>query len=312
MSIVLTVASHKRRPSLVAIKTQTNTWKATTLHRNVFAVDIPYQANESWEFSVLLTADRHWDNPHSDQSLQKRHLEQAKAIGAPVVDVGDFFCAMQGKYDKRSSKGDIRPEHQHGNYLDRLVDTAVEAFQPYAKNLVVIASGNHEESIAKNHETNLIERLVSQLNAGGKASVQHGGFAGWVFFRFKPTKGGPWRTVKLHYDHGYGGGGPVTRDVIQSSRRAVYLPDADIVVSGHTHDQWSLPITRARVSSQGVPYLDEQLHVKLPTYKEEYGDGFSGWHARRGAPPKPVGGIWLKFSYSSRTERIVTNTLRTD
>ncbi len=287
-------------------------WKASSLHRNVVAVDIPYQAKKDWEFWVLLTSDRHWDNPHSDQALQRRHLEQAKLRGAPVVDVGDLFCAMQGKYDKRSSKADIRPEHLDGNYLDRLVDTAAGFFSPYAQNLVVIASGNHEESISKNHETNLIERLVSQLNAGGRGNVTHGGFAGWVFFRFRPSEGGPWRTIRLHYDHGYGGGGPVTRDVIQSSRRAVYLPDADIVVSGHTHDQWALPITRARVSAAGKPFLDEQLHLKLPTYKEEYGDGFSGWHARRGAPPKPVGAVWLRFTYSGRQERVIFDAIRSD
>ncbi len=287
-------------------------WKASTLHRNVFALDIPYRAAKDWEFWTLLSSDRHWDNPHSDQALQKRHLDQAKEHAAPVLDMGDFFCAMQGKYDKRSSKGDVRPEHQHGNYLDRLVDTAAEAFQPYAGNMVMIASGNHEESIATKHETNLIERLVSQLNAGGNATVAHGGFAGWVFFRFRPTAGGPQRTIRLHYDHGYGGGGPVTRDVIQTNRRAVYLPDADIVVSGHTHDQWSVPISRARVSPQGVPFLDEQLHLKLPTYKEEYTDGFGGWHARRGAPPKPVGATWLRFKWNKRLERITFDPIRAD
>ncbi len=286
-----------------------NTWKASTLHRNVFALDIPYKADKSWEFWTLLSSDRHWDNPHSDHSLQKTHLDQALECAAPVVDIGDFFCAMQGKYDKRSSKSDIRPEHQHGNYLDRLVDTAADWFAPYAGNFVVIASGNHEESIAKQHETNLIERLVGRMNAGNSASVAHGGFAGWVFFRFRPTAGGPQRTLRLHYDHGYGGGGPVTRDVIQSSRRAVYLPDADIVVSGHTHDEWVLPISRARVSAQGVPYIDTQTHIKCPTYKEEYGDGFGGWHVRRGAPPKPVGAIWLRFNYCRRQERIIFDAI---
>jgi len=290
-------------------------WTSTALHRNVYAVDIPYRPRDGWEFWALLTSDRHWDNPHSDHSLQKRHLEQALDRNAPIIDAGDFFCAMQGKYDKRSSKAEIRPEHQHGNYLDRLVDTAAEFFRPYARNFVVIASGNHEESIAKQHETNLIERLVSQLNAGGKARVAHGGFAGWVCFRFRHEKGrdgGQWRTIRLHYDHGYGGGGPVTRDVIQSARRAVYLPDADIVVSGHTHDQWSLPISRARISPKGIPFQDEQLHIKLPTYKEEYGDGYGGWHARRGAPPKPVGGVWLRFTYSARLQRVVFDPIRTD
>ena len=31
------------------------------------------------------------------------------------------------------------------------------------------------------------------------------------------------------------------------------------------------------------------------TYKEEYGEGFMGWHVERGAPPKPVGGRILNI-----------------
>jgi predicted phosphodiesterase len=210
---------------------------------------------------------------------------------------------MQGKYDKRACKDSIRPEHQHGNYLDTLVDTAAKWFEPYAKNLVVIASGNHEESIRKNHETDLIERLVARLNGSG-GGVWHGGFAGWVSFRFRAEGGGPWRTIRLHYDHGYGGGGAVTRDVIQGDRRAVYTPDADILVSGHTHDLWTMGVARARISPAGVPYQDMQWRVKIPSYKEEYVDGYGGWHARRGAPPKPIGAIWLRFSFDPREERV--------
>ena len=38
-----------------------------------------------------------------------------------------------------------------------------------------------------------------------------------------------------------------------------------------------------------------KLHIRTSTYKEEYGDGTKGWHVSRGAPPKPLGGYWMKF-----------------
>ena len=60
---------------------------------------------------------------------------------------------MQGKYDPRSSKDDLRPEHQGSNYLDSLVNTAADFFEPYAKNLIMIARGNHEAAILKRQET---------------------------------------------------------------------------------------------------------------------------------------------------------------
>lgn len=81
--------------------------------------------------SLLLLSDVHWDNPHCDRRKFKQALDKAKERGAKVAIFGDFFCAMQGKYDKRSSKIAIRPEHQTGNYLDSLVDTAAERLPPH-------------------------------------------------------------------------------------------------------------------------------------------------------------------------------------
>lgn len=57
-----------------------------------------------WEQWVLLRSDVHHDNPKCDQKLEKKHLDQAKEYNAIIIDNGDLFCAMQGKYDKRASK----------------------------------------------------------------------------------------------------------------------------------------------------------------------------------------------------------------
>jgi hypothetical protein len=35
--------------------------------------------------------------------------------------------------------------------------------------------------------------------------------------------------------------------------------------------------------------------VRTPGYKEEYQDGYGGFHVERGAPPKPVGAAWLSI-----------------
>ena len=106
-------------------------------------------------------------------------------------------------------------------------------------------------------------------------------------------------TKRLAWHHGYGGDAPVTKGTIQTNRMSVYLPDANIVVTGHTHNKWIFPITRLRISGHGVTYIDEQIHVKIPGYKEEYVDGFSGWHVERGAPPKPTGSAWLRLWLNS-------------
>lgn len=252
---------------------------------------------EQW---VLLTSDRHWDNPKSDHALQKKHLDEALERNAIIIDAGDLYCAMQGKYDPRSSKSDLRPEHQVSNYLDALIKTGADFFAPYAKNFAMVAAGNHEASIKKRHETDLTERFCSTMNYISGETVYNGGYSGFVRFKLIDIIQGKQknlgRNVTLHYSHGYGGGGPVTKGVIQTNRKATYLPDADIVISGHVHESWQIELMRVRVGRTKI-YHDTQTHICLPTYKEEFGTGFGGWHVERGAPPKPIGAVWLRFYY---------------
>jgi hypothetical protein len=121
-----------------------------------------------------------------------------------------------------------------------------------------------------------------------------GGYGGWIKFQF--TRTSEKQSINLKYFHGHGGGGPVTKGVIQSQRQAVFLPDADIVVSGHVHEQYTIPFTRERLKDAGKIVLEEQWHVRTPTYKDEYKDGYGGWHIETGKSPKPLGAYWLKVS----------------
>lgn len=297
-------AKTKTKPANLAAFRKSYTTEQT--QRNVVTVRVPFQRNKEFEQWFLLTADRHWDNPHSNQDLQREHLQQARERGAGVIDNGDLFCAMQGRWDKRSSKSDLRPEHQCDNYLDALVSTSADFFEPFADQFVLIGSGNHEESVKKAHETDLTERLCATLFDRTGHRITNGGFGGWVKFLFRdPTNVKKSYCVNLHYDHGYGGGGPVTKGVIQNNRRGTYLPDAHIVISGHIHERSTQDMQRIRLSDQGTTYHDTQTHIIQPTYKEEYGDGSSGWHCRRGAPPKPIGCTWLRFYYSKKYDRIL-------
>jgi predicted phosphodiesterase len=286
------------------------TWQRERLGTNVFRVNIPCTENKDFEFWALLSSDRHWDNPHSDRELQKEHLDLAKERGAVVIDCGDLFCMMQGKFDKRSSKASVRPEHQVDNYFDAVVGDAARWLAPYAENLLTIGVGNHENSVKKRHEIDVTERLVTLINAFSGGSVYNGHFSGWVIFRFTGSGDKTNGSINLHYDHGYGGGGPVTADMIQHQRRTTYLPDADIVISGHTHDMWTREFSRVRLSQQGNISHDVQTHIKLPTYKEEYGDGSHGWHPERGAPPKPIGAWWLRFFYERKFKKIIYEVIR--
>jgi hypothetical protein len=246
---------------------------------------------------VLLVGDAHWDNPKCDHELLKFHLDQALEIDAPILIGGDFFCAMQGKYDKRSNKNDIRPEHQSGTYLDKLVSTAADWLEPYKKNIYLICRGNHETSILAHHETDLTDRLVQLLKDRG-GICESGGYAGWV--KFLITRGlrseAPRSAAKfnMHYHHGFGGGGPVTMGKIDFNRYAIQV-QYDILWAQHVHNTEIFDTRLAVLNDSHNVEQRARWHIRTPTYKEEYQDGFGGFHVEKGRGPRPLGGVWIEF-----------------
>jgi hypothetical protein len=248
----------------------------------------------------LLRSDAHHDAVGADRELEDRHLKQAKALGAYILDIGDMFDCMQGRYDKRADRSALREEYQHGPYLDRLVDVAYERYLPYADRWLLMSPGNHETSVAKHNDTNLTERLYARLKPHAPL-LQMGTYQGFVRIRVsrrKVRRG----SITLAYHHGFGGSAPVTRGVIQSNRMAISYPDAEIVWSGHTHTEFYLSLARIRLNSEDVVTRDEQVHIKSPGYKEDTLKG-EGWAVEKGFMPQSLGAWWLKIVIEGYTDR---------
>lgn len=250
------------------------------------------------EHEFFLISDLHWDNPKCDRKLLKKHLDEAVRREATILINGDLFCVMQGRYDGRRIKGDVRPEHNVPNYLDKIIDTAVDWFEPYAEHIGMIGYGNHETSILKNCETNILQRFVDLLNYKAKTAIQLGGYGGFISIPITRKKNGTSPTnFNIHYYHGTGGGGVVTKGVIQNNRVATFIRGVDMIWQGHVHEYYHHVDMVSRLDvGQNYQVKQEKLHhLRTPCYKEEYQDGSKGWHVMRGAPPKPLGGVFLRL-----------------
>ena len=247
---------------------------------------------------VLLLSDIHCDNPHCDRKLLKKHLDQALAENADVLINGDLFCVMGGKADRRGTKSTVRPEHQKDNYFDAVVNDAIDWFKPYASIIKVVGYGNHETAILKYQETDLIERFVFGLNRECETTIHAGGYGGWIIYTFnrKNNINQSVGSFKIKYFHGSGGGGPVTKGVIQFNRMSTFVENADMIWMGHVHEDNELVYTVERIGHKNNVDLRDILMVRTATYKEEYHEGKGGWHVERGAPPKPLGGRWLEIT----------------
>jgi hypothetical protein len=258
----------------------------------VCAVDL-FGLKSGQERWVLITTDEHWDNAHCDRALLTRHHKLAVERNAVILKFGDLFCAMQGKWDKRADYKDIREEHKGNDYLNRLIDTAFKWYEPYAKNIGLISPGNHEMSILNRHGFDLTQMLVSRLKVGNP-SMLPGPYWGYVIFKCHASHTadhGADGQMAMHWHHGYGGGGEVTRGMIDNNRtRGQYL--ADIYLSGHIHRRNMDENILTTVTQDGQLKRKVQLFLRAGTYKDET----EGWHGAQGRASRPLGGWWLKFT----------------
>lgn len=202
----------------------------------------------------------------------------------------------------------------HGRYATRVPYTGdVHCLTTPAGNFIarrngkVFVTGN--SAIKKRHETDLNERLVSVLNDRTGSRIQHGGYTGWV--RFKWERGKQRGSVRLWYGHGWGGGGPVTSGTIQSANRMPMMVEgADIMLSGHVHEAVTVEKCRVYLNDADEVCTKAISTVISPTYKDEYGTGEGGWHIETGKAPKPLGAWWLRFYWDGSTRFGGTGTVR--
>ena len=246
---------------------------------------------------VLLISDIHWDSPYCDRELLKRHLEEAKEIGADIHFNGDTFDLMGSRRDFRGSKGSLRPEFKVDHYFDEIANQAIEWFSPYAENIKVVGMGNHESAIIKHNEINILERFVGGLNMVNKTHIQSGGYGGWIVYNF--NRSGSVLSYRIKYMHGIGGG-VVTKGVIGHSRMSTYIQGADMIWQGHVHEDYEMNYRIEHMNSKSEVHYKDVLMVRTSTYKDEYRKdnnyGAAGWAIEKGFSPRFLGGRWLEIT----------------
>lgn len=254
----------------------------------------------------LMISDLHFDSKKCNRFALKSLLDEAVQRDAGILIFGDLLDVMGAKFDPRSGKSDIRPEYNSSNYFSDVVDDCVKFFGPYSKNILFISKGNHEDSVKRRHEFDLLEIMAYKLRMehGWKGLI--GGYEGWLIFD-GTTRDSDNETIRgygspvCYYTHGAGGNAPVTRGVIQTNRRQVQI-NADIFVSGHIHTQWSFPVPQRQLTSHGVEYVRDVLHLQLGCFKESHR---GSWEAQKGFGPANIGGYWLKFFIKDNKTRYI-------
>ena len=265
-------------------------WSCGKISDRVHELRVHFQKTDK-RFRFLALTDLHWDSAHCDRAFLKKHLDYALEENAPVVIVGDLFDVMQGKYDPRADPDTLRPEHRGGNYFDLISSTALEWVAPYARILCLITPGNHEASVIKRNEIDLLDRLTHSLRTQYNSPVIYG--EDWCYLLQKNTRSSAMnsetKTKKIFLHHGYGGGGEAGRGVTQhQATRSQW--QADCFISGHIHRRNTDHNVITSVTGKGRIETTDQWFIRCGSYKQELD---CSWHISRGAAARPLGGWWI-------------------
>ena len=268
------------------------TWKVTKQHDSVFLSYVVDSINATeWQ---LYLSDLHLDSKLSARSKVKALLDEALQQQAAVHIFGDIFDAMGGKFDKRTTKKDIKEEYSgEVPYFNAIVDDVAEFLEPYAEIIATLSEGNHESKIREIHELNLLTMLADKLEqmTGHKPVVM--GWDGFIKTVYIHKSGGAYKSFITFFTHGSGGSAPMTFGTLNVKRRqSVYL--ADVYVSGHVHQAYAVPLVVTQITDKGRVFARETIHLQLAGHKEHGGT----WEKSKGMHGVPVCGYWMKTRLS--------------
>ena len=266
--------------------------RTARLSPQLLEVRIPYTSHHD-RSEFLLVSDVHLDNPKCDRKLFAKHLDQAVERNAQILVFGDLLCLMQGKKDRRGSKGDIRPEHLGGNYFDLVFRESADWLKPWQDRIIMMGDGNHETAIINHQEIDPLENL-SRLMRDSGSPVEHMGYQGFVRFMFEQKEKSRIRKLTLYFHHG-AWGGIITKGTLGGGRYASIAPDADVLVNGHNHERSMVSHPCYRVAQNGQVWTEQRWHVQTGTYKHEFKDP-GGWAVERIVMPKSLGGLWMTLT----------------
>jgi len=245
---------------------------------------------------TLHISDVHFDSIKCNRELLKEHLDEIKRCDGYVFIYGDWFDVMGCYQDPRSKFKDLDPRYfERGReYLNSVVEDAIEFLTPYVQNIAMISEGNHETEIKRRRDVDILDWLIQSLNQRG-GNIVKGYYSGWNEFVF--NNGIKSSSVLTHYHHGYGGNAKRSKGMLDSQIATFTYPDCDFIFRGHTHQKFHDP--------SNVKYLYNKIaksictktthYIMTGSYKDGTGLGKSGWEVQKGFLPTRLGGWFIDF-----------------
>lgn len=238
-------------------------------------LEVPFGGSHGF----TLMSDLHIGAPQVDYALIKEELKQARVLGDRVLINGDVFDCISWQDRKRFRPSAIHPRLRgRDDYITAAVDWAVELLGPYADLIDMVGTGNHDDAASRWHNIDPINVLVHELTrllpkkVRTKHIIHYGGYCGFVDYRFRERPEGSHGGKRwvIYYHHGSGGAAPITKGILDMSRRDIYI-EADVIWLGHKHNRFNVSVQRLACPRFGYDIVTRDVrHVMSGSYLRTY------------------------------------------
>ncbi len=269
-------------------------------------------------FSLL--SDLHIGARNVDYSIIMEELENAKKSNDRILLNGDIFDMILIA-DRKRFRADVLHPRLVGkvDIINAAIEWGVEILGPYADLIDMVGCGNHETSIEKYHNIDVLKILVHELRKLRKDknhTIHFGGYTGFVDYRFRMNDKegvghGNGKRFVIYYHHGSGGSAPITKGMIDFARKG--WVQADVIWMGHKHNRLASAIQTYACPLQGYdPVVKDVRQIMSGAYFRTY-DGqtqesyeehgrIASWAADIGFAPQGVGGARIELVFGSQND----------
>ena len=127
-----------------------------------------------------------------------------------------------------------------------------------------------------------------------------GGYSGYLVFKFSNNQGSSVIQKVVHYHHATTGG-KRSKGVLNVDINKGLYPNADLIVRGHIHQKWHVPVGDASWVNPNTyeMFFKRQDHLCTSTYKDGVQDGYEGFENEKLFTKSILGGWWADMERSA-------------
>ena len=218
-------------------------------------------------YNYFVCSDTHIGNSTFDEEYFTKDFDMAKNNDCKIFIFGDILDMIVPNDIVRYNAGSD-PYHSPA-YVNDIVNHAVKVLEPYINNLAFVSHGNHETVYQKRHSCDPLEILVYLLNEKRNKDLPPiimGDYIGFININYTHESGGHTKNQLWYFDHGKGGASEVTKGTI-GINRMMMRANADVYLSGHTHNKVVLPSESIfDIDGQGKIYDRKRTAIVTGSY----------------------------------------------